>query len=96
MIVDDIGVIVQLTVVNSSGIAINISAATTKEFIFVKPTNVAVTKTASFVTDGTNGKLNYTTIAGDIDIAGAWSIRAHIITPTYNRKTEPVIFQVNP
>ena len=95
MIVDDYGITIQLTVKDSSGVAIDISSASTKDIILVKPTGVSLTKSGSFVTDGTDGKLKYTTIAGDIDVVGQWRIRAHVVTATYGRLTTYETFLVD-
>lgn len=60
--------------VDSSGVAIDISSATSKEIIFIPPSpNVAISKTASFVTDGTDGKIQYTAEKTLFIYAGAWS-----------------------
>ncbi|NLB81929.1 MAG: hypothetical protein GX800_10065, partial [Clostridiaceae bacterium] len=33
---------------------------------------------AEFDSDGTDGKLKYTTIAGDIDTVGRWQVQAYV------------------
>ena len=96
MIVNDWGITMQLTIKNSSDVVVDISAATTKTLIFVKPDGTNVVQTALFVTDGTDGKLKYTTISGDINVTGKWQLRAHVITPTYDRQTTYTNFLVDP
>jgi hypothetical protein len=72
--VDDIGTQFIATIEDCDG-AIDISAYTPLQLTFAKPDGTTSTKTASFYTDGTDGKIYYTTIAGDIDMAGEWKIQ---------------------
>ena len=94
LIVGDIGARIELRLIKKDGTAFDISAATTKTFIFVKGDGSSVTKTAVFVTAGVDGKLQYTTIAGDIDQPGPWRVRAQVISASYDRKTEFVSLEV--
>jgi hypothetical protein len=61
---------------------VDISTATTKQIIFRKPDKTLLEKTASFVIDGTDGKLKYTTIANDLDINGKWNLQVRVVLPT--------------
>jgi hypothetical protein len=58
--------------------AIDISGATSKVIYFTKPSGEVLTKTASFVTDGTDGLIHYATIAGDLNESGVWKIQANV------------------
>ena len=55
--------------------------ATTLQIIFKRPDKQLLTKTATLVTDGSDGQIQYTTIAGDLSQAGAWSFQARIVSP---------------
>lgn len=93
--VGDIGTVFTVTVADS-GTPVDISAATTIEIIFGKPyDNASVTKTAVFVTDGTDGKIKYTTVANDLNIAGPWEIQARITLPTGTWRSEVGEFTVH-
>ena len=46
--------------------------------IIYKPDDVVVTKTADFLTDGTDGYIYYTTLANDLDVIGVWKLQGHI------------------
>jgi hypothetical protein len=72
----------------------DISAATTKQIVFVKPDGVEVEQTAAFTTDGTDGQLEYTTQADDLDAAGNWSFYAKVVYPTGSRRTSEEEFEV--
>jgi hypothetical protein len=62
-------------------VAIDISGATSKLIYFTKPSGEVLTKTSSFVTDGTDGLIHYQTIDGDLDESGVWKIQARIELP---------------
>ncbi len=77
----DIGTIIELTIKDGT-IIVDISGATTKQIFFRKPDETTVlTKTGTLTTDGTDGKVRYTTISGDLDEVGVWQVQAHVITP---------------
>lgn len=81
-----------LTIKDENGEAVDVSGAVsagTKEIIFTKPppTSTDVTQTASFYTDGTDGKLKYQAVGGhneathtsaDLDTAGVWQVQAYV------------------
>ncbi|HMU74537.1 MAG TPA: hypothetical protein PKD69_02095 [Elusimicrobiota bacterium] len=71
----DIGTVFTVTVKEGS-VVVDLSSSTAKQIKFRKRSGSILTKTASFVTDGTDGKIKYTTIAGDLDESGPWSIQA--------------------
>lgn len=58
--------------------AIDISGATNKVIYFTKPSGETLTKTALFVTDGTDGQLHYVAVDDDLDEAGMWRIQAYV------------------
>ena len=79
MRVGDIGTVLIFTLKETESEEIlNISTATVKTILLKKPDGTVLTKTASFVTDGSDGKLKYKTISGDISIAGIWEAQAYI------------------
>ena len=76
----DIGTIFRLTIVDTAGAAINVSMATVKYIYFQKPDGTKKKKTAAFYTDGSDGKIQYTTVSGDIDQAGLWQVQGYVET----------------
>ena len=56
----------------------DISSAVTTNFLFQKPDGSVLTVDASFKTDGTDGKLSYTTTNNDLDQIGLWRWQAYI------------------
>lgn len=83
----DIGTIVEVTVVDSDEIAIDISAATTMEIILKSINEIVVTKTAAFTTDGSDGKIQFTSVVADFPEAGRWKIQGHVILPSGEWRT---------
>ncbi len=74
----DIGTVFRFTVKDGDD-SVDISSATTQEVCFRKPDNTVITKTTSFTNSGTDGKLQYTTVSGDIDQDGPWSAQVHLV-----------------
>lgn len=74
--VGDVGTQFTITILDQDDVAVDLSGYSTKQLIFTKPGGTSLTKTASFATDGTDGIIQYTSIAGDLDEAGIWQIQA--------------------
>lgn len=60
----------------------DISEAVEKKVYFKKPDGTKINRNLSFFTNGTDGKLIYETVSGDIDLPGVWQMQANIVTPT--------------
>lgn len=80
MKVDEVGIIVTATL-EENGTALDISGSTTRQLIFVSPTHQKRVFPCTFTTDGTEGKMQYTTLAGDLDVSGDWQIQAFVVLP---------------
>jgi hypothetical protein len=92
--VDDFGWVGRLTL-KQDGTAVDISSYTTKQFFFVNPSGTASSaKTADFDSDGTDGKLKYTILTGEIDTAGNWNVFARIAKASTELTTDPLEFRV--
>ena len=90
----DIGTIFRLSIVDTDGEVVDVSTATVKYIYFQKPTAVNVKKTAAFYTDGTDGIIQYTTIANDIAESGTWSVQGYVETTLGKFFTVKSTFQV--
>ena len=97
----DVGTTLILTV-EEDGAALDISSATvaTLKFYLQDPTGVVTTVTAVFSPTGsgtgTDGKLEYVTVSGDIDTEGRWSLQAGFTLGSWIGRTRPVEFDVGP
>lgn len=78
--VGDFGQVAQLTIIDvDTGLAADISGySSTIQMIFTNPSGTEIPKTATFVTDGTDGKIKYTIEDGLFNAAGIWSIRGRV------------------
>ena len=93
--VGDIGTIIRIRFIDEdTGDVVDISDATTKRIKFVKTNGVPVTKTADFTTDGTDGYIEYVTIAGDLSIHGSWQKQGYASGLTFTNNTEIERFEV--
>jgi len=94
---DDIGTQFQLTVyTDTNGTILDISYATIIQIIFEKPDGTLITQDASFLTDGTDGILVYTSVSGDLNQVGKWKIQARLSDGGANdTKTDIVRFNVH-
>ena len=77
-----IGHLIEITVKKTSSTGAlsvrDISGQTALAIYAKPPVGAAKTFTASLTTDGTDGKLDYTTVSGDIDESGMWDIQAKV------------------
>jgi hypothetical protein len=86
-----IGVKIIVTV-EEDGVAKNISTATGMKLRLRSAIgNTYKEFTASFVTDGSDGKVSYTTLAAaDIDVESVWSVQVYYEMGSFKGFTEPV------
>lgn len=48
------------------------------EILLRDPAGLKVSKVAVFLTDGTDGKIHYVTVGGDLDVAGPWRLQGKV------------------
>lgn len=92
--VGDIGTTFQFTIKDGADV-VNISSATTKQIFFTKPDGSVLTKSATFLTDGSDGIMYYTAIAGDLDTCGIWQAQGYLVFPGSSYKTSIIKFTVH-
>lgn len=86
--VGDIGTVIIFTITDQDGAIVDVSTASTKQVFLRRPSGSVLTKTASFTTNGTDGKIQYTTISGDINMAGNWYAQAYVVTAAGSWKSD--------
>jgi len=79
---NDIGTVFRLTILDCENQIIPISNASNIIITFKKPSGVSVAKLGTLYTDGEDGKVQYVTIANDLDEIGNWKIQAKVTLPT--------------
>ena len=82
--VDDVGTSFEVTLQDGNGTAVDISGATKKELHFLKADGTVLEVTAQFKTDGKDGVLTYDTVAGNLDVAGEWSVQPYVEMPGWS------------
>ena len=90
----NVGTSFELTVHDQDGTVVDLSSATTKSIVFAKPDGTTVTQTATLVNTGTDGKMQYTSIAGDIDQGGVWNVQGLVTIGTATWRTAVHVFDV--
>ena len=70
--VGDVGTTFEDTVKDQDGEIVDISTASNLDMIFRKPDDTPVVQTADLTGDGSDGKMEYVTVEGDLDQAGEW------------------------
>ena len=75
-------------------VVVDISLATTKEVRFRAPSGARKDCPATFLTDGTDGILEYHTVQGDMDEAGRWSYQAFLDLVAWQGHSALDFFQV--
>lgn len=79
--VGDIGTKLRLTIYDGDTPA-DISNATVKSIEFKPKNGTKITKTANFVTDGVDGKIECTIAEHDFDVAGIYYVQGIVVTPS--------------
>jgi len=92
--VDDVKLRLILTIIEDDA-AVNVSTCTIKNIILKSPSGVKTTHTASFLTDGSEGKIYYDTASGDIDEAGTWKLQGYVEIASGAYYTTIESFRVN-
>ena len=75
--VSDIGTVITATIKDGTTI-VDVSGSVVT-FVFRKPTGATVTETGTFVTDGTDGQVKYTSEANFFDVRGRWQYQAKVV-----------------
>jgi len=79
---NDIGNILRLTILED-GVAKDIQLATAKTYLIKKPDETVSEVNAVFDTNGSNGKVIYTFVTGDLDQVGLYEVQVKIVTASW-------------
>lgn len=75
---EDAGVQIIVTLYNPDGEIVDVSSSSAIAFKFEKPDGSILETTGSLYSDGTDGKVDYTTQTGDIDQVGIWKYQVYV------------------
>ena len=92
--VGDIGLDLVVTLYDRTELLTTVGTATVLKLIFKKPGGEVIERDAALVTDGTDGKVHYVTVAGDLDRAGTWSVQGYLEMPGWTGRTKVDTFPV--
>jgi len=84
------------TIRDQDGLVVDVSAATEKTITLKKIGAAAASKTLAFTDDGTDGEVEYTTLATDLDAPGTWKVQAVVTIATVVYRTTVITFTVVP
>ena len=91
---NDIGTVFEVTVKDNSDNVVDISSASVMQIHFARPDKTTFTKTAVLSTDGSDGKMKYETVDGDLDQVGRWRLQGDITLLTGTWSTTISTFRV--
>ncbi len=90
----DVGTRFEITVTESD-VILDISLGTSLLIVFKKPGGEEVSNTATFTTDGSDGKIDYTTLlTSELDEAGVWYMQGRVTISGKTWSTEKSTFVV--
>lgn len=90
------GIVFELLIVKpGTTIPEDVSAGSPVEIIFETPLEVDKVRTASFTTDGLDGRIQYTVLASDLNLAGVWMARGRITEGANIFYTSQISFRVS-
>ena len=84
-----------LATIKDDDVVVNVSGASLINMIFKKPNDQVVYKSASLLTNGTDGKIYYDTVAGDLDEAGQYKLQGKVALSSGTYYTDIYTFQVH-
>ena len=88
------GIALRVTVKDENGVIIALNGATIKDIILQTPVKDLITAPMDFVTDGTDGLLEYLTTGVDIAEAGTYHAQVHLAFANVDARTSRMTFKV--
>jgi len=92
--VDDIGTKFSITI-KDGDVAVDISNAISILLTFKRPDDELIYRSGVFTTDGTDGRIYYDIVAGDLDEAGYYKLQGTVSSPSGVFHTNIHSFQVH-
>ena len=92
--VGDIGLDIVVTLYDRTVLINTLGTATVLTLIFKKPGGEVIERDAVLVTDGTDGKVHYVTVAGDLDRPGIWTVQGYFEMPGWSGRSNTYTFPV--
>lgn len=90
----DVGTKILVTITDD-GAAVDLSDAISLSLFIKKPDGAVLNRVATLNSDGTDGKIKYITISGDLDVAGVYKLQARIALPAGSFYSSSTNFKVH-
>jgi hypothetical protein len=84
-----------IVTITDNNVVEDISSASVKQLWFKKPNGTLLTKDATYVTDGTDGKIYYTSESGDLNDDGTWELQGYVVQGSSIWYTDIQCFKVH-
>lgn len=84
-----------LATIKDSGEVVNISNASVLSMTFKKPSDTVIYRSGTLYTNGSDGKVYYDTVAGDLDEPGLYKLQGRVALPSGTYYTDIYTFQVS-
>lgn len=96
--VNDIGTVFRITVYDTTStggsVVADVSDASTITFTFRRPDGTTFNKAGAFTSSGIDGKVQYSTVDGDLNGSGTWGIQVLIVSSAGTHNTSVGTFRV--
>ena len=99
MQINDFGTVLLITIKDQDDATVNVSSADAeakRQITFRRKDGSEITKSLSFDSDGTDGKVEYTFADGDIDITGEWEYQVYLDLTAGEWYSSKAVFTVYP
>jgi hypothetical protein len=83
-----------LATIQDSGEVVNVSGASMLSMTFKKPNDTVFYRSGTLYTNGSDGKVYYDTVAGDLDEPGLYKLQGRVALPSGTYYTDIYTFQV--
>lgn len=90
----DIGTKLLITM-KDDGSVVDISSASSLSIFIKRPDGTMLTRSGTLETDGTDGKMYYIVVAGDLNDAGLYKIQAQVILTSGSFYSSTATFKVH-
>jgi hypothetical protein len=79
----------EITIKDQEDAVVDLSAASSMTVLYLKPGSAGTfTKTGTYVTDGTDGKLKTTFLSADLDVKGSYKWQVTLVFPQGTWRTD--------
>ena len=97
--VNDIGTIFRVTIYDTTStggsVIADVSGASAITYTFKRPNGTTFSRTGTFTSDGTDGKMQYSVVTDDFDEAGSYKLQGKVVISDGTFYTDIHTFKVH-